>query len=194
MAKPLVYISGLIILLATSAMVLEVTQDTTSTPTAALSFNEFDEIIQTPISFITPVELADELMRQEQHYNLFDLRQGAMDYRIPTAEPLTAAQIVNKKIPVNEVIWLYSENESEALQVYYLLLIRGYFKVKVLSAGMQGWRRQILFPNAELIPPNQQVQRRAITEFFGGNFAKHSANFSPKPVPLVKKQKKHHGC
>lgn len=195
MNKPFIYIGILFGVLAICSLTLELSRDDNEASLGAkLSFAEFDDIILSPVNKITPLELASALMKQEQHYNLFDLRKGEVQYRIPTAEPLSAQQVIDRDIAVNEVIWLYSENESEALQLYYLLLIRGYFKVQVVAAGMNGWKQQILSPNVDSIADNMLLQRRAISEFFGGNFSKRQTDFSPKPIQLLKKHKKHHGC
>lgn len=195
MSKPLLYTGVVLILLAIIAVTLESSQQKEQTPQSnTLSFSEFDEIVQSPISKISPVELAEALMAQQQHYNLFDLRIGEVDYQIPTAESVTLQQVLDKNIAINENIWLYSENETTAIQVYYLLLVRGFFKVKVVTAGMSGWKQDILMPNADLIPGNQKIRRQLISEFFGGSFTSDKNHFSVKPVQLTKKHKKHHGC
>ncbi len=159
-----------------------------------LTFSEFDDIIQAPVKQISAVELADYLMKQEHHYNLIDLQGDNASYRIPTAESYTPITFVQKQIPVNETIILYSQLETTATQLYYLLLIRGYFKVKVLTGGIEQWTQQILQPNIHRIPENQRSLRQQLTDFFGGSFSQTKADIKPKIINLEKKVKVHHGC
>lgn len=159
-----------------------------------LSFAEFDELIEAPVAQITALELADYLIEQAHHYNLIDLRQGAKDYVIPTAESHDIKTFLQQNIPVNETIILYSQHEIKATQLYHLLLIRGYFKVKVLTGGMTEWQQQVLYPNTMEIPAEKRQQRQRITEFFGGSFNSSSIKLPPKAINLEKKVKEHHGC
>ena len=103
-----------------------------------------------------------------------------------------------KKVPLNETIFLYSQNETEALQLYYLLLIRGYFKVKVLQGGTSQWFSEVLQPKKSAIAEKDFERRRKITEFFGGVLLADSdneiENFTPSAIQLQKKHKVHRGC
>ena len=169
--------------------------DKNSTPDdLTLTFTEYDSLVANPVPTITPVELADFLMKQEHHYNLIDLQGEAAGYRIPTSESYSANDFLAKNIPVNETIFLYAKSEIEAVQLYYLLTIRGYFKVKVLSGGTDGWYKDVLRPNRTDISASQLPHREKITRFFGGTFNSQDVNLLPVEVNLEKKQKKHHGC
>ncbi len=159
-----------------------------------LSFAEFDELIQTPATQISAVELAEYLMQQAHHYNLIDLRLQPNGYVIPTAETHEISSFLQQNIPVNETIILYSEHETTATQLYYLLQIRGYFKVKILTGGMAAWQQQVLYPDANEIPAATQQQRQRITEFFGGSLNSSRIKLPPKVINLEKKIKVHHGC
>lgn len=164
---------------------------------AALSFSEFDQVISSPIEVISPVELADYLMKQEHHYNLLDLREQGAGYQIPTSESHSLKSFLDLKIPVNETIFIYSANETSAIQLYYLLVIRGYFKVKVLAGGMSAWTSQILQPLKADIPAEALEHRTQLTYFFGGTIRDGNAAsnlISLKPIVLEKKKKKHKGC
>ena len=160
----------------------------------ALTFAEYDEIIQAPVTTMTAVELAEYLMAQEHHYNLIDLQPGEAEYRIPTADVDTIAGFLAKEVPVNETIILYAETETEALQLYYLLVIRGYFKVSVLQGGLKQWYADILQPEQHTIAPEQLQKRQQLTEFFGGAFKQAGYDFTPRNIQLEKKNKEHHGC
>jgi len=164
----------------------------------ALTFAEYDSLMLSPVSSITPLELAEYLMKQEHHYNLIDLQGNEASYQIPTAESHSIASFLAKKIPVNQTIILYSKNETEALQLYYLLLIRGYFKVSVLQGGTTQWFNEVLQPRKSAIAEKDIEKRRKITEFFGGVLLSDSEyeneTFNPSVIQLLKKHKVHRGC
>jgi len=164
----------------------------------ALSFSEYDALMLSPVSSITPLELAEFLMKQEHHYNLIDLQGDGVSYQLPTAETHSMDSLLEKNIPVNETIILYGKNETAALQLYYLLLVRGYFKVQVLQGGMTQWFSEILQPRRSAIADEDVDHRREVTEFFGGMLVSESDEgtevFNPPSIQLEKKHKVHGGC
>ena len=169
-------------------------RDSNSADDLALSFAGFDEIIKAPINKISAVDLADYLIKQEHHYNLIDLQGKESSYQIPTAESHTVQSFLDKKTPVNETIFLYTQHETEAIQLYYLLAIRGYFKVKVVSGGVAQWHNAILQPNTSFIEEGEIPFRQKLTEYFGGSFGAVGERLEIKKVLLEKKKKNHHGC
>lgn len=167
---------------------------TQSTSNPALSFDEYDDLVSAPVPMISPVELAEYLMQQEQHYNLVDLRPKDAIYHIPTSEPHSLSSFLDRKIAVNETIFLYSETDTVAVQLYFLLNIRGYFKVKVLAGGARGWFDHILQPNQSDIEESQLARRQILTEFFGGTFDQSDSQAEFRKITLEKQHKKHEGC
>ena len=160
----------------------------------AFSFDEYDELVSAPVPMISAVELAEYLMQQEHHYNLVDLRGMDAIYRIPTSETHSLGSFLDRKIPVNETIFLYSETDAQAVQLYLQLNIRGYFKVKVLAGGARAWTDQILRPNQADIEKPQLVHRQKLTEFFGGAFDQPGSRPELREIILEKQHKKHKGC
>ena len=160
----------------------------------ALSFDEYDELVSAPVPMISAVELAEYLMQQEHHYNLVDLRGMDAIYRIPTSETHSLGSFLDRKIPVNQTIFLYSETDAQAVQLYLLLNIRGYFKVKVLAGGARAWTDQILRPNPADIEKSQLVHRQKLTGFFGGAFDQPGSRPELREIILEKQHKKHEGC
>ena len=160
----------------------------------ALTFDEFDSLVSASVPMISPVELAQFLMRQEHHYNLVDLQKKGVTYHIPTSETHSIISLLDRKIPVNETIFLYSDSEAVAVQLYFLLNIRGYFKVKVLAGGAAAWFDQILRPSQADIEASQLDQRRKLTEFFGGAFDQTEKPLGLGNISIEKKHKKHKGC
>ena len=129
---------------------------------------------------------------------MIDLQSDSGSYQIPTAETHSIESFLAKKTPVNETIILYSKNETEALQLYYLLVIRGYFKVRILQGGATQWFSEVLQPRKSDIAEEDIERRREITEFFGGVLVGDSENeiesFNPTVIQLLKKHKVHRGC
>lgn len=197
MSKSLKIFSIILVLLAGTALL--VGEKRTNNPEdLALTFSEYDALMLSPVSSITPLELAEFLMKQEHHYNLIDLQGDGTSYQLPTAEALSVDSFLKKNIPVNETIILYGKNETAALQLYYLLLIRGYFKVQVLQGGMTQWFSEILRPRRSAIAEEDVEYRREITEFFGGMLVMETDEgtefFNPPSIHLEKKHKEHGGC
>ena len=165
-----------------------------SSSNPALSFDEYDELISAPVPMISPVELAEYLMQQEHHYNLVDLRKKGATYQIPTSETYSLSSFLDRKIAVNETIFLYSESDAVAVQLYFLLNIRGYFKVKVLAGGARAWYDEILRPNQADIEESQLERRQNLTGFFGGAFKQSGSQSEFRKIILEKQHKKHKGC
>jgi rhodanese-related sulfurtransferase len=170
----------------------ETSNQSTSNP--ALSFDDYDELVSAPVPMISPVELAEYLMQQEHHYNLVDLREKDASYQIPTSETHSLSSFLDRKIAVNETIFLYSETDAVAVQFYLLLNIRGYFKVKVLAGGARAWIDQILRPNQADIEEPQLESRQNLSEFFGGAFDRSESQSGFRKIILEKQHKKHKGC
>jgi hypothetical protein len=165
-----------------------------STSDPALSFDEYNDLVSAPVPLISPVELAEYLMQQEHHYNLIDLQEKGAIYQIPTSEAHSLNSFLDQKIAVNETIFLYSESEAVAVQLYYLLNIRGYFKVKVLAGGTAAWSDQILRPNLAGIEESQLARRQELTEFFRGVYDQSGNQLELRNIILEKQHKKHKGC
>lgn len=160
----------------------------------ALSFEEFDSLISAPVPMVSAVELAEYLMLQEHHYNLIDLQAGDAIYHIPTSESHSIQSFLERNVAVNETIFLYSESEATAVQLYLLLNIRGYFKVKVLAGGTEAWFDQILSPNKADIQTSQLIDRQNLTSFFGGAFDQTTSKPGFQNIVIEKQHKKHKGC
>ena len=71
-----------------------------------LTFSEFDEVIQLPITTISAIELAEFLFTQEHHYNLIDLQSPSHikedGYQIPSADKHNFDTFLKLKI---KILW-----------------------------------------------------------------------------------------
>ncbi len=192
--KRLVIIASL--LLGTSAFILG-DKPKPSDDALGISFNEFDTLIQQPVNSIAPIELAKLLQEQNAHYQLVKLDEPD-SYQIPTSAQLTVNQLVKQGWLLNEHIILYAEDTNLALQGYYLLLIRGYFKVRLVTGGLPQWRQQVLFPAKATIPLQQLEFRQQLAKFFGGQLVDtYSGTDQQHPLKAIRLDKKQHrrqGC
>jgi len=199
MSNSLKMVAGFFLALAAIALIVG-GNSPGSSDDLTLTFAEYDAIIKAPVSHTSAIELAEFLMAQSHHYNLIDLQEKHADYLIPTAERHTIASVLAAKIPVNETVIIYAQNETESLQLYYLFLIRGYFKVKILSGGIDAWTRDVLKPSSASISAEQLATREKITRFFGGQIVTTQNPLAadktlPSPtIHLEKKHRKHGGC
>ena len=157
-----------------------------------LTFLDFDDLIKSDVTKQSSIELADYLMKQEHHYNLIDLTLN--DYKIPTSERMTIDSLLAKNIPVNETIILYSESDTDALKAYFLLQIRGYFKVSILSGGLNIWKSDVLFPVLNHLDEAKRTDRNKLTDFFGGVVNSRATKKKLKEISFAKKHKIHKGC
>lgn len=191
MSKPLKYVTSIFLVLGLIAF-LSGDKKTLDLDELTLTFLDFDDLIKSDVTSYSSIELADYLMKQEHHYNLIDLSDAK--YQIPTSERLTIDSLLLKNIPVNETIILYSNSETEALKAYYLLQIRGYFKVSILTGGMQSWESDILFPSLVLLDEKKKAERIKLTTFFGGTISNKGSTKEFKKISFSKKHKTHKGC
>jgi rhodanese-related sulfurtransferase len=162
-----------------------------------MTFTDFDQIISDKIPKINASDLADLIMKQNDHYFLYNLQNDTnKNYNIPSSEQLTLSEIKNFNLNVNNKIILYDLYEEKAIQAYYLLNIRGYFNVQILQGGYFTWQNTIL--NADTLKLSSfDIQKLKIrTSFFGGNINTNNSNQTLKPQvkKIGKKIKEHHGC
>ncbi len=182
-------------LLVVGFIVVFIAEDSSQSSTEpGLTFDEYDSLVTAAVPMISPVELADYLMKQEHHYNLVDLQGPGADYQIPSSETHTFESFLNQKIAINETIIVYSESDAAAVQLYYLLTIRGYFKVRVLAGGVERWIEEILQPRHETIEVSRISYRQELSEFFGGRFYQTGIQPGFPKIVIEKTHKKHQGC
>jgi rhodanese-related sulfurtransferase len=135
---------------------------------------ELATIVGTEVDHVTPVELADWIIRGATDYRLIDLRhpEEYAQYHIPTAENVPIAQLPDYPLGRNEKIVLYSEGGIHSAQAWFLLKAQRYPGAYILFGGLEGWNDDVLYPTA---PPHPSPQEAAaferaiqVSRFFGG--------------------------
>lgn len=146
-------------------------------------------------SKIDVLELAGWLIQGKADYKLIDVRSenSFNEYHIPEAQNFSVLALQNSPLQKNEKIILYSDNEMEAAQAWFLLKSKGYKAVYILSGGLDSWKNRILFPkasaNASADEQANYEKIKEISKHFGGVPQSVSEESTPKtPVQLPKLQ------
>lgn len=123
---------------------------------------------------ISVYQLSDKLVKGDADFRLIDLRSEAAfnEYHIPEAENIPAENLMNSGLLRNEKIILYSDDELNAAQAWFLLRANEYNSSYILSGGLKEWNEKILFPAA---PSDSTAESLAqfekiagVSRFFGG--------------------------
>lgn len=123
---------------------------------------------------INPTELADWIIKGLADYKLVDVRSEKEfnEYHIPEAQNYGLVELQNSPLVKTEKILLYSENEMESAQAWFLLRSKGYKAVYILSGGLDAWKNQVLFPNIAASENPEETMKsekiKEISKFFGG--------------------------
>jgi hypothetical protein len=82
------------------------------------------------------------------------------------------ASLADAGIAHNEQIVLCSDDATRSAQAWFLLQAQGFRSVCILDGGLDGWKREVLFPALEENPsPAEQVEnerRKQVSAYFGG--------------------------
>ncbi|MCB0834222.1 MAG: rhodanese-like domain-containing protein [Bacteroidetes bacterium] len=158
---------------------------------------DFDSVVSEKINSISAVDLAMFIKNQSNAYWLIDLRDSVSfeEYHIPTALRSPLKSVISLPTRINDHIFLYCDQEQEAVQAYELLYFRGYFNVRIVSGGLKAWRSEVLFPSKSSIPENELTDRESLSKFFGGNVLVEATSLDQtvKPVEIKSKAAKS-GC
>ena len=144
---------------------------------------------------VDPSELANWIVAGRTDYRLVDLRdeEAFAAYRIPTAEHVPIARLLDAGLARNEKLVLYAGDGVKASQGWFLLKANGYKGVYMLSGGLDGWKAHVLFPRlrdgvtAEAQRENDLLRARAShfggTPLAPGSGAAPAASAAPMPAP-----------
>jgi rhodanese-related sulfurtransferase len=141
-----------------------------------INAKEMSLISADDISKIKVEELADDIIKSKYDYRLIDLRKSKKyeKYNIPSSENIAVDQILNSDLARNEKILLYSDNDIESTQAWFLLKANSYKGINILEGGLKSWQSKILFPACTCgeSPTKEQQHKHdkltAVSNFFGG--------------------------
>ena len=149
----------------------------TSVNTKELSLFSVDEI-----NNITVEDLADAIIKSKIDFRLVDLRKPSefAKYYIPSSENIQVSELLTSDLQRNDNILLYSDNDFETAQAWFLLKSNNYKGVSVLKGGLKSWKENILFPACvcEPIPTTEQQHKHnklaEVSKYFGGSLRSDS--------------------
>lgn len=180
-----------------------------------INSKELSMISVDDISNVQVEQLADDIIKGKYDYRLIDLRKSTefTQYNIPSSENIQVDQILKSDLARNDNILLYSDNDFETAQAWFLLKSNNFKGVSILKGGLKSWQENILFPTCGCDPNptiEQQHKHNKLTEvskYFGGSLQSVSISESkeimnmpkleaPSGVTLkkTKGKKKREGC
>lgn len=180
-----------------------------------INTKEISLISSNEITSIKVHDLADDIIKSKYNYRLIDLRKSEAysKYNIPTSENILVSELLKSDLLRNENILLYSDNDIEATQAWFLLKSNHFKGVNILEGGLKSWQSNVLFPNCNCgdNPSIEQEHKHdkiaKVSEFFGGKIQNTTLGSTqeqfvmptvaaPKKVTLMKAKgkRKREGC
>ncbi len=119
-------------------------------------------------------DLAEWIIKSKYDYRLVDLRnsEAYTQYNIPGSENIPIREMLNSDLMRNEKIVLYSDEETVAVQGWFLLNADNFKSVYILEGGLTCWKDQVLFPKLPAEPSKEQLalfeKKKEVSKYFGG--------------------------
>ena len=136
--------------------------------------NELALQINDKSNYISPIDLAGWIIQGKADYKLIDIRSENKfkEYNIQSSENIPVAGLSVSKLPKNQKIIIYSDDNVQAAQAWFLLKAKNYPSVYILGGGLDEWKNRILFPKLALNANPEQLAEfekiKEICKFFGG--------------------------
>ncbi|MFH0881814.1 MAG: YeeE/YedE thiosulfate transporter family protein [bacterium] len=119
---------------------------------------------------IGPVEVGRAIMTRRADFTLIDIRDPGVynAYHIPSAMNLTADQLnLTSLSDLDSSVVIYGAHDVLAQRAASQLRTLGVKEVQILRGGIDGWRREVLFP---VVPANAEGKfLQNMSRFFGGS-------------------------
>ena len=141
---------------------------------------------------IDPVILADWLIKENSDFTLVDLRSEKefSEYNIPTSVNIPIENVLASDLMRNQKILLYGNDAVTSAQAWFILRSSNYKAIYILKGGMNGWKKEILFPTLAVnATPEQSSEFEKIKQIslhFGGTPQLASAEQSTTSAAIVK--------
>ena len=115
--------------------------------------------------------LADWIIQGRADFRLVDLRSPeafAAGLRIPNAENIPVATLLDAGLSRDERILLVGDDDVMVAQSWFLLEAAGYRGASILEGGLRAWRDQVVYPRVDGTDPAQRAKLEGISAQFGG--------------------------
>lgn len=125
------------------------------------------------VDFISVLDLAQDI-RHKENLSLIDLRSTSdfEKFNIPSSINLTLSELFEYETPESSFTVLYSDNDIQSEQAYFMLKGLGKTQNFILKGGVNDWYDYILYPKLpKTIPDSSEVlvkEIKALSSFFGG--------------------------
>lgn len=123
---------------------------------------------------IKPEVLAEWIIQGKADYYLIDLRtpEEFEKYSLPEAENIPLVSLPDAELFRNQKLILYSNDNIEAAQGWFILKSKGFKNVYILDGGIEKWQSDVLFPRLKSNPTKEELalfeKKRAVASYFGG--------------------------
>lgn len=123
---------------------------------------------------IEVITLADWLIKEKSDFTLVDLRSEKeySEYNIPTSVNIKMENLLGSDLMRNEKIILYGVDDIASAQAWFVLKSSNYKGVYILKGGMNGWKKEVLFPTLAVNATPEQSSAfeklKQISLHFGG--------------------------
>jgi len=137
---------------------------------------------------IDPVILADWLIKENSDFTLVDLRSEKefSEYNIPTSVNIPIENVLASDLMRNQKILLYGNDDVTSAQAWFILRSSNYKAIYILKGGMNGWKKEILFPTLAVNATSEFEKIKQISLHFGGTPQLASAEQSTTSAAIVK--------
>ncbi len=126
--------------------------------------------------FITPLELAEKIIKGVETFIIVDLR-NPNEYEkgtLPQAVNLSVKDLLENALARNQQIIIFSEDDTKSLNAWLALKSMSYRNIFVLKGGYNGWIDEVLYPKLKIdstqsdstIEKVKQISQISI--YFGG--------------------------
>jgi rhodanese-related sulfurtransferase len=135
---------------------------------------------------INPTDLADWIIQGKADYILVDLRspEKFSEYTLPDAENIPLVELPNSDLLRNQEIILFSDDEVQAVQGWFILKAKNYKSVYFLEGGLNAWKDKVVYPKVPANPSKEEVAKlekmRVVAQYFGGDLVTSSSTEETK--------------
>jgi rhodanese-related sulfurtransferase len=127
--------------------------------------------------------VADWIIQGRADFRLVDVRSPesfAAGSRIPTAENIPVAGLLDADLARDEKILLVGDDDVTVAQAWFLLEAAGYKGASIVDGGMRAWRDQVVYPRVDGADPTRRAKLEAVSAHFGGA-PRIGGDASPQP-------------
>lgn len=174
---------------------------------ALSTINDYDKI--------KPEILADWIIQGKSDFVLIDLRtpDEFEKYSLSEAENIPLVNLTDAELYKNQKLLLFSNDNVQSAQGWFLLKSRGFKNVYILDGGIEGWKTNVLFPKQKLNMSKEELalfeKKKAVAFYFGGkvlnengisetnsefNLPVQSSKPNKTSSVVTQKKKKREGC